>query len=626
MKRNRSPWSWIPTLYFAEGIPYVVVMTVSVIMYKRFGLSNTDIALYTSWLYLPWVIKPFWSPFVDILKTKRWWIIAMQLLIGAGLAGIAFTLPTPFYFKASLAFFWLLAFSSATHDIAADGFYMLGLDDSQQSFFVGIRSTFYRLAMITGQGLLIILAGGLEIMTGLEPVNIEVNSSNTIQQEFGYQSNIEIKKDEEKLTFVVYPQNMTINTNKISADSLAKIRKYAHENNLANGFIFEEKSVTKEKKQSWWSENVTKPLGEYIQTHFGQKKSTDERDKLVGNAAIVAIQLNKAPENGKEMILNTSFSDGNKNFSLIEGERFAFNSTNWDKSAFAVIQLDPKLQENATASFKGISGNIPLSWSITFFILAGLFLAFFVYHRFVLPRPISDVGKSSASPAEVLHEFGKTFASFFTKKGIVLAIAFMLLFRLAEAMLVKLASPFLLDGREVGGLALNTQQVGFVYGTVGVIGLTLGGIIGGIVASRNGLKYWLWPMALAITLPNAAYVFLSMFQPENFLWVNVAVAIEQFGYGFGFTAYMLYLIYFSQGEHKTAHYSICTGFMALGMMLPGMAAGWIQDHIGYQSFFVFIMICTIPTLLLIPFMKVDKEFGKSKKTEGQFEIEQTENQ
>ena len=188
MKNSTSrPWSWIPTLYFAEGLPYVVVMTVAVIMYKRFGLSNTDIALYTSWLYLPWVIKPFWSPFVDILKTKRWWIVSMQLLIGAGLAGVAFTLPTPFYFQASLAIFWLMAFSSATHDIAADGFYMLALDDSEQSFFVGIRSTFYRLAMITGQGLLIILAGGLELMTGLDPVNLQVNSSNTVQNEIQIQ-------------------------------------------------------------------------------------------------------------------------------------------------------------------------------------------------------------------------------------------------------------------------------------------------------------------------------------------------------------------------------------------------------------------------------------------------------
>ncbi|WP_436414656.1 AmpG family muropeptide MFS transporter [Petrimonas sp.] len=435
-KTTRNPWSWIPTLYFAEGLPYVVVMTVAVIMYKRFGLSNTDIALYTSWLYLPWVIKPFWSPFVDILKTKRWWIVTMQLFIGAGMAGVAFTLPTPFYLQASLAFFWLMAFSSATNDIASDGFYMLALDDSQQSFFVGIRSTFYRLAMITGQGLLVILAGGLE-------------------------------------------------------------------------------------------------------------KST---------------------------------------------------------------------------------GKVPFAWSITFFILAGLFVAFFVYHKFILPHPVTDTGKSATTPGEVAKEFGRTFASFFTKKGIGLAIAFILIYRLAEAMLVKMASPFLLDARDVGGLGLSTQQVGLVYGTVGVVALTLGGIIGGIVASRQGLKYWLWPMALAITLPNAAYVFLSMYMPENFILINAAVAVEQLGYGFGFTAYMLYLIYFSQGEHKTAHYSICTGFMALGMMLPGMAAGWIQEQLGYQNFFIFVMIATIPTLLLIPFMKVDKHFGKSKKTEEKLEIEQTENQ
>ncbi len=424
MKNKKSPWTWVPTLYFAQGIPYVVVMTVAVIMYKRFGLSNTQIALYTSWLYLPWVIKPFWSPFVDILKTKRWWIVTMQLLIGAGMAGVAFTLPTPFYLKASLAFFWLLAFSSATHDIAADGFYMHALDDSDQSFFVGIRSTFYRLAMIAGQGLLIIFAGFFE-------------------------------------------------------------------------------------------------------------KST---------------------------------------------------------------------------------GNIPLSWSITFFILAGLFIAFWIYHHIILPKPLSDQGKKTETFRDVANEFGRTFTSFFTKKGIGMAIAFMLLYRLAEAMLVKLAQPFLLDGRDVGGLGLETGEVGLVYGTVGVIALTIGGIVGGIVASQKGLKYWIWPMALAITLPNAAYLVLAWLQPESFFWINVAVAVEQLGYGFGFTAYMLYLIYFSEGEHKTAHYSICTGFMALGMMIPGMAAGWIQEQMGYVNFFTLVMIATIPTLLIVPFLKIDKEFGKKNKS------------
>ncbi|NLD22723.1 MAG: AmpG family muropeptide MFS transporter, partial [Bacteroidales bacterium] len=339
------------------------------------------------------------------------------------LAGIAFTLPTPFYLQATLAFFWIMAFSSATHDIAADGFYMLALDDSQQSFFVGIRSTFYSLASITGQGFLIILAGFLERTTS----------------------------------------------------------------------------------------------------------------------------------------------------------------------------------------------NIPYSWSLTFFIMAGLFLAFFVYHRFLLPYPKSDTGKAVFTPTEVMKEFVNTFKSFFTKKGIGLALTFILVYRLAEAMLVKLAYPFLLDPREIGGLGLRTEDAGLAYGTFGVVALTLGGIIGGILASRKGLKYWIWPMALAITLPNAAYLLMAIYQPESFIWIYIAVATEQFGYGFGFTAYMLFMIYFSQGEHKTAHYSICTGFMALGMMIPGMAAGWIQEQLGYLNFFIFIMITTIPTLLIIPFIKIDKDFGKAKK-------------
>ena len=421
---NKAPWTWIPTLYFAQGIPYVVVMTVAVIMYKRLGVSNTDIALYTSWLYLPWVIKPFWSPFVDILKTKRWWIVSMQLLIGAGLAGVAFLIPSPLYFQATLAVFWLMAFSSATHDIAADGFYMMALNDSQQSFFVGIRSTFYRLAMISGQGLLIILAGAME--------------------------------------------------------------RY--------------------------------------------------------------------------------------------------------------------------------SSDIRFAWSITFFILAGMFGLFFIYHRFALPKPASDEELINTKASVVFNQFAVTFLAFFTKKGIGLAIAFMLLYRLGEAMLVKMASPFLLDAREVGGLGLSTEEVGIVYGTVGVIALTLGWIIGGIAASRKGLKYWIWPMALSITLPHLAYVYLASVMPESFLLINIAVAVEQFGYGFGFTGYMLYMIYFAQGEHKTAHYAMCTGFMAAGMMLPGMIAGWLQELIGYHNFFILIMLLAIPTLAVIPLLKIDKDFGMKQKS------------
>lgn len=424
--KKRSPWAWIPTLYFAQGLPYVAVMTISVIMYKRLGISNTDIALYTSWLYLPWVIKPFWSPFVDLLKTKRWWVVTMQLLVGAGLAGIAFTIPMDYFFQLTLAIFWLVAFSSATHDIAADGFYMLALSVHDQSLYVGIRSTFYRVATIAGQGLLVVLAGTLERWTG--------------------------------------------------------------------------------------------------------------------------------------------------------------------KVAFA--------------------------WSITFFILAGLFLAFCLYHKYILPRPVSDkpVAGGLTNASDIFREFFATFASFFKKKQAGIAILFMLFYRFPEAQLVKLINPFLLDPVEKGGLGLTTEQVGWVYGTIGIIGLTIGGIIGGICAAKGGLQKWLWPMAWSISLTCLTFVYLGYFQPQDFFIINLCVFIEQFGYGFGFTAYMLYLIYYSDGEHKTAHYAVCTAFMALGMMLPGMAAGWLQEHIGYENFFIWVMVCCVATIAVCTFIKIDPEYGKKEVT------------
>ena len=421
-QKKTSPWAWIPSLYLAEGLPYVAVMTISVIMYKRMEISNTDIALYTSWLYLPWVIKPFWSPFVDILKTKRWWIVTMQLLIGAGFAGVAFMAPLPFFFQATLAFFWLLAFSSATHDIAADGFYMLGLDSNQQAIYVGIRSTFYRIATILGQGVLIILAGFLE----------------------------------------------------------------------------------------------------------------------------------------------------------------------------------------------RVSDNIPFAWSITFFVLAGLFIAFSFYHRFALPKPETEKQSIHLTAKSILDEFLTTFISFFRKPQIATALFFMLTFRFSEAQLLKLINPFLLDKKDVGGLGLTTEEVGLVYGTIGIIGLTLGGIIGGISASKGGLKKWIWPMTLCMLLSSVTFLYLSFSQTDNLVVINICVFIEQFGYGFGFTAYMLYLMYYSEGEHKTAHYAICTGFMALGMMIPGMFAGWIQEQLGYNHFFVWVMICSIVPIIAVSLLKINPEYGKKK--------------
>ena len=434
-KPGKSSWSWIPSLYFASGLPYVVVMTVSVIMYKRLGMSNTDIALYTSWLYLPWVIKPFWSPLVDILKTKRAWIIAMQLLIGAGLGGVALTIPADDFFRNSLVFLWLLAFSSATHDIAADGFYMMGLSKHDQTWFVGIRSTFYRLAMIAGQGLLIMLAGLLE---------------KTIQKD----------------------------------------------------------------------------------------------------GAGAAINAGSTAEPG-----------------------------------------------------------IALAWAITFYIMAGLFVAFFAWHRFVLPRPEADVPTLHETFADVMRDFLQTFAAFFKKPKIGLILAFLLLFRFSEAQLAKLAAPFLLDSSQAGGLALSTGEVGFAYGTIGVIMLTLGGILGGFLAARHGLKHWLLWMVLAINLPNVVYIFLSQALPDNLLIINLAVGVEQFGYGFGFAAYMLYMLYVSNGAHQTAHYAICTGFMALGMMIPGMFSGWLQELIGYQYFFIWVLIATVPSFIVTLLIPLDKGFG-----------------
>ncbi|MDR1370759.1 MAG: MFS transporter [Dysgonamonadaceae bacterium] len=417
-----SPWAWISSLYLAEGLPYVAVMSISVIMYKRLGISNSDIALYTSLLYLPWIVKPFWSPFVDLLKTKRWWIVTMQIVLGGGFAGIAFCVPVPFFFQATLAFFWLLAFASATHDIAADGFYMHGLDTNQQAMFIGIRNTFYRIATVVGQGVLVILAGFLE----------------------------------------------------------------------------------------------------------------------------------------------------------------------------------------------RVSGNIAFAWSITFFTLAGLFIAFGFYHKFILPKPDSDNRRVSLTADQILGEFVKTFVSFFRKPQVAAALFFMLTFRFAEAQLLKLINPFLLDSKEVGGLGLSTGEVGFVYGTIGIIGLTVGGIIGGIAVSRGGLKKWLWPMTLSMLLTAVTFVYLSFSQTDNLFVINLCVAVEQFGYGFGFTAYMLYLMYYSEGEHKTAHYAICTGFMALGMMLPGMVAGWLQELLGYNHFFIWVMICSIVPVIAVSLLKIDPGYGLKK--------------
>ena len=399
-------------------------------MFKNMGMPNGMLALYTSLLYLPWVIKPLWSPFVDIIKSKRWWIVTMQILMTVAMLALPCLLPqttgeaivqTPLFFV-TLALFWITAFASATHDIAADGFYMLGLDSGTQAEFVGIRSTFYRLSSIFGQGVLVALAGFLDNHTG----------------------------------------------------------------------------------------------------------------------------------------------------------------------------------------------DVHMAWKVTLLASAVLFACVTIYHTWSLPRPVSDQMSSSTTVKDIFNDFGRTFATFFKKKYVLTALLFMLLYRLPEAFLVKMMNPFLLDAQADGGLGLSTESVGIIYGTIGVAALTAGGILGGFAASRWGLKKSLWPMALALTLPCLSFVFLAAIQPSNIYLISSSVALDQFGYGFGFTAYMLYLIYFSEGEFKTAHYSLCTAFMALSMMLPGMVAGYVQEALGYTIFFGFVMVCCLVTVAVTFLLKVDPEYGKKK--------------
>ena len=616
MQKQKSPWSWIPSLYLAEGLPYVAVMTISVIMYKRMGISNTDIALYTSWLYLPWVIKPLWSPFVDLLKTKRWWIVVMQLLIGAGFAGIAFSIPVPFFFQATLAFFWLLAFSSATHDIAADGFYMLALDTNTQAKFVGIRSTFYRCATIFGQGALIIIAGALESATGMEPLKINIEAS----PQYTHTSAIipereNIVASEGKLHFIVDNETLQIATSGIEKDSLKQFLDEVEMINKKNGFYFDESSDTNvgTEKESRWTTYVSKPLGNWIKTTFGEHKDEVAESDFAGNVGVTAVWLSKSPEAGKQVVLNTSMNRGDKSISLVVGDRLTFDENNWNKPAYIVFQLDPKLATISSTEFKGLSGNITFAWSVTFFILAGMFVLFSFVHRIFLPKPDSDKAATHVTAQSIAKDFGNTFVSFFKKPGVGKAIFFMLTYRFSEAQALKLINPFLLDPLDAGGLGLTTGQVGVAYGTVGIIALTLGGIIGGLAASRGGLKKWIWFMAIAMLSTTIVFVYLSHVQNASLLMINACIFIEQFGYGFGFTAYMLYLMYFAEGEQKTAHYAICTGFMALGMMIPGMFAGWLQELLGYYHFFIWVMICCIVPVIAVALLKIDGEYGKAVK-------------
>lgn len=625
---KRNPWAWIPTLYFAQGLPYVAVMTISVIMYKRLGISNTDIALYTGWLYLPWVIKPFWSPFVDIIRTKRWWTLTMQWIIAFALAGIAFTIPTPLFFQLTLAIFWLVGFTSATHDIAADGFYMLALTEHEQSLYVGIRSTFYRVATVAGQGLLVIVAGLIETNSGLEPLRISVNADPAVEWTAPDMTAIASTPADlqGELQFFTPSATVPVSTKapatvEIDGNSMpfkayaAMMRDSVKHMNERNGFVAAEqpKTVT-DAAAVTVADDGEGAFTRWVRETFGEER--EPYTEIPNNFTVVGLRLNRQPAEGEEIILNVTHRSGDQSVKLEQAAlstRFVFNHENWDKTAWLFYEVDHKLTEPATASFEGASGNIPMAWLVVFAVLSAFFFAVAIYHSWALPRPASDGhNEAGTTAAGIISEFFETFKSFFRKPQVWVAIAFMLLYRLPEAQLVKLINPFLLDPIDKGGLGLTTGQVGIVYGTVGIIGLTIGGIIGGIVAAKGGLKRWLWPMAWSMSLTCLTFVYLSYATDPSLLTVNICVFIEQFGYGFGFTAYMLYLIYFSEGKHKTAHYAICTGFMALGMMLPGMAAGWLQETIGYRHFFIWTMICCAATIGICAFLKIDPNFGRKK--------------
>ncbi len=622
---TRNPWWWVPSLYFSQGIPYVIVMTMSVVMYKRLGISNTDIALYTSWLYLPWVIKPLWSPLVDITRTKRFWVVSMQFLVSFGLALVAFSVQGSAFFQWSLFLFWIMAFASATHDIAADGFYMLSLTKHEQAWWVGLRSTFYRTAMIVGSGLLVVLAGVLESKNGLPPVEIPVQASTKAPVVAAWDpAAVKLTAAEGELRIVAQPNPLDIALTERSAEDAKAVIGQAKAWNQQHGFIAEDSPVpakTEPNAPSWWALNVSGPFGSFLTNHFPKQLSrTAAPIAAAGNVGVIYLSLSKPPPAGREVAVNfgrkphgleyIGVGKSDKGFGLKEGERFVFNADNWNQPAMAVIQLDPKLKTDTAVTFVTSCGNIPLAWSITLFFVAALFLAFSCWHSVMLPRPAND--GPVLTQHNMFQEFFATLGSFFQKPGVLLAMAFILLYRFDEAQLVKVISPFLLDSRELGGLGLTTSQVGLVYGTFGILALTFGGLLGGFSAAKYGLKRMLPIMVASMYLPKLAFVYLSWTQPSNFLVTCVAVALEQFGYGFGFTAFMLYMLLFADGPHKTAHYAICTGFMALGMMIPGFWSGWVADLVGYKHFFVWVICSAVPglTLAFLVNRKIDPQFGK----------------
>jgi PAT family beta-lactamase induction signal transducer AmpG len=444
------------------------------------GVSNSEMAFWTSWLYLPWVIKMLWGPMVDMYSTRRKWMVYTQLIMACCLAAAAVSLTGQHFFAGSLLAFALGAFISATHDISVDGFYMLALTKEDQAFFVGIRSMFYRFAMIFGTGFLVYQAGQLQPLLGDIP---------------GSWSIMLLLCSALFLVLFLYHRIML---------------PYPAED---------------------------------------QPKAKAEPLTVLKSLGTLAVYL--AAAGGLVWL-----------FTNLHGI--------WQKLGAAAL------------------------------IIAALL---FICRKYLFPYLRGKM-------AEEGNSFNEAFISYFTMDGIGYIVAFILLYRLAEAMLLKMTSPFLLDAVEKGGLGIATSDVGIIYGGIGLTALIVGGILGGWLISKFGFRRCLWPMVFALHIPDIFYLYMAYAQPAlrqiavlgyniPFGSVPLLVAAEQFGYGVGLTAFMVYLMMICKGKYKTAHFAISTGIMALGMMVPGMISGKLQEAIGYRHFFLAVCLLTIPGILVI---------------------------
>ena len=437
--KKRSPALWVSVIYFAEGFPYTIVNLMSIIFLKDLGASNELIGL-TSFLYIPWVLKGLWGPVVDIYSTKRKWILFTELFCTLLFLLLALGALGPQAIVISIAVFALIAFVSATHDTAIDGFYLDALDKDQQAFFVGVRSTAYKLAWLAGNGGLVFLAGF-----------------------------------------------------------------------LAN-----------------------------------------------------------------ERVINTN-SDGTKIFGdfqfSIFGRAFSFQAP-----AFG--------------------------WAVAFAIAAFLFLLIYLFQLWYLPHPAPFSRGRDRNGAEA--DFFEAFKSYFTQRRIGWIVFYVLLFRLGDAFMLKMAPPFLMDNSSKGGLTLSTAQMGILYGTVGVVFLLAGGVLGGFVIAKQGLKKWMWPTALLQNSAIALYWLLAKYRP-GIEWVYVVNSFEQFSYGLGVSAYTVFLMRTVRPEFKASHYAITTAFMAAGILLPGVMSGYLQVRMGYEGYFLMSFLAAVPGLAAIYFLPLDEK-------------------